>query len=186
MRHLNTLMTFLLLSFAGQIFCQTLTVEIEQKEGVYIIYPGQKPTFEYEYVKSIDAGAIIKNWRASTLVDKLLKRLKKEGIEADALVFTEDDLYRADVVKFKGNKPDKVTVEIEQKQGVYLIYPGQQSTFEYEYVKTINAGAFIKNWRASTLVDKLLKVYKKEEIQADAIIFTEDDLFKADAIKLKK
>jgi hypothetical protein len=186
MRHLNTLIVFLFLSFTGEVFCQTLTVEIEQKEGIYIIYPGQKPTFEYEYVKSIDAGAIIKNWRASTLVDKLLKRLKKDGIEADALIFTEDDLFKADVVNFKDSKPNKVTVEIEQKQGVYLIYPEQKSTFEYDYVKTINAGVFIKNWRVSTLVDKLLKVFTKEEIQADALIFTEDDLFKADAIKLKK
>ena len=185
MKYLNTIITILLLGITGQLFSQNLTVEVEQKEGVYIINPGQKPTFEYDYVKTIDAGAIIKNWRASTLVDKLLKRLKKDGTEVDALIFTEDDLWKADAIKFKGNKPEKVTVTIEQKQGVYLIYPGQKATFEYEYVRTIDAGTFIKNWRASTLVDKLLKVYKKESVQADALIFTEDDLWKADAIKLK-
>jgi len=56
----------------------SLTVEVQQREGLYIIYPRQKPTFEYEYVKTIDAGNMIKNWRASTLVEKLLKVTKKK------------------------------------------------------------------------------------------------------------
>jgi len=44
----------------------------------------------------------------------------------------------------------------------------------------------IKNWRASTLIEKLLKVYKKEGVNADAMIFKEDDLWKADCVKIKK
>jgi len=35
------------------------------------------------------------------------------------------------------------------------------------------------------LIGKLLKVYKKEGINADAIIFTESDLWKADCVKIK-
>jgi hypothetical protein len=164
----------------------SLTVEVQQREGLYIIYPRQKPTFEYEYVKTIDAGNIINNWRASTLVEKLLKVYKKEGIKGDAIIFTEDDLWKADIIKFKGDKPSKVTVDPEKREGVYIIYPQQRPTFETEYVKTIDAGNIIKNWRASTLIEKLLKVYKKEGVNADAMIFTEDDLWKADCIKIKK
>ena len=78
-----------------------LTVEVQQREGLYIVFPRQKPTFEYEYVKTIDAGNMIKNWRASTLIEKLLKVYKKEGVNADAMIFTEDDLWKADCVKIK-------------------------------------------------------------------------------------
>lgn len=75
-------------------------------------------------------------------------------------------------------------MEIEQKEGLYIIYPGQTPDFKYEYVTTIDAGSFIKNWKASTLIDKLFKVFNKKGIEGDALIFTEDNLFKADAIKL--
>ncbi len=164
----------------------SLTVEVQQREGLYIIYPRQKPTFEYEYVNTIDAGNMIKNWRASTLVEKLLKVYKKEGIKGDAIIFTEDDLWKADIIKFKGDKPPKVTVDPEKREGVYIIYPQQRPSFETEYVKTIDAGNMVKNWRTSTLIEKLLKVYKKEGVNADAMIFTEDDLWKADCMKIKK
>lgn len=164
----------------------SLTLEVQQREGLYIILPRQKPTFEYEYVKTIDAGNMINNWRASTLIEKILKVYKKEGIKGDAIIFTEDDLWKADVIKFKGEKPSKVTVEPERREGVYIIYPQQKSTIETEYVKTIDAGSFIKNWRASSLIEKLLKVYKNEGVNADAMIFTEDDLWKADCVKIKK
>lgn len=163
-----------------------LTVEVQQREGLYIIYPRQKPTFEYEYVKTIDAGNMIKNWKASTLIEKLLKVYKKEGVKGDAIIFTEDDLWKADVIKFKGDKPSKVTVEPESREGIYIIYPHQKPIFETEYIKTMDAGNMIKNWRASTLIEKLLKVYKKEGVDADAMIFTEDDLWKADFVKIKK
>lgn len=163
-----------------------LTVEVQQREGLYIIYPRQRPTFEYEYVTTIDAGIIIKNWRASTLLEVLLKAYRKDGIKGDAIIFTEDDLWKADVVKFKGEKPSKVFVEMEKREGLYIIYPQQRPPFDYEYVKTVNAGALIKNWRASTLITVILKDYKKEGVNADAIIFTEDDFWKADCVKIKK
>jgi hypothetical protein len=110
----------------------SFTVEVQQREGLYIIYPRQKPTFEYEYVKTIDAGNMIKNWRASTLIEKLLKVYKKEGLKGDAIIFTEDDLWKADVVKFKGERPSKVTVEPERREGIYIIHPQQRPTFEYD------------------------------------------------------
>ena len=80
---------------------QELTVEIEKKEGIYIIYPGQKPTFDYQYVETIDAGRVVRNWRASTLLEKLLKVFKKKSINGDALIFIEDDLWKADVIKLQ-------------------------------------------------------------------------------------
>ena len=80
---------------------QELTVEIEKKEGMYIIYPGQKPTFDYQYVETIDAGRIVKNWRASTLIEKLLKIFKKKSINGEALMFVEDDLWKADVIRLQ-------------------------------------------------------------------------------------
>ena len=78
-----------------------LVVEVQQREGLYIVYPRQKPTFEYEYLKTIDAGSVIKNWRASTLIEKLLKVYKEDGVKGDAIIFTEDDLWKAECVKFK-------------------------------------------------------------------------------------
>jgi hypothetical protein len=189
---MKTLSTLLIISFAllgfksSKITSQDeVKIELQQREGVYLIYPGQKPDFEYEYVGTVDAGTFIKNWRASTLIEKLFKVYRKEGLKGDALIFTEDDLWKADVVKFKNNKPEKVTANTERQEGVFLIYPSQKPIQKYEYVKTIDAGTFIKNWRASTLIEKLLKIFRKEKFNADAIIFIEDDLWKADAIKFE-
>lgn len=162
-----------------------MSVEIQQREGLFLIFPRQKPNFEYEYIATIDAGNVIKNWKASTLIEKLLKVYKKEGLNGDALLFTEDDLWKAEVIKFKGPKPSKVTAEPEKREGVYLIYPGQKPTLEFKYVKTIDAGNVIKNWKASTLIDKLLKVSKKEGVNAQALIFTEMDLWKADCVNFE-
>lgn len=55
---------------------------------------------------------------------------------------------------------------------------------ETEYLQTIDAGNMVKNWRASTLIDKLVKVYKRDCVNADAILFTEADLWKADCLKI--
>ena len=162
----------------------TLSVQIQKKQGVYLIYPGQIPEFEYEYVETIDAGTFIKNWRCSTLIDKLLKVFKKDDVKADALIFTEDDMWKADAIRFSSENSENIKVKIEQKEGVSIIYPGQTPDFKYEYVETIDAGTFIKNWKCSTLIDKLLKVFKKDDVEADALIFTEDDMWKADAIKI--
>ncbi len=46
---------------ANSTYNDRLTAEVQQREGLYIIFPRQKPTFEYEYVKTIDAGSVIKN-----------------------------------------------------------------------------------------------------------------------------
>ncbi|MBA4304042.1 MAG: hypothetical protein C0424_07440 [Sphingobacteriaceae bacterium] len=167
-------------------FKTDVTVEVQRREGIYLVFPRQIPTFEYEYVKTIEVSGVVKNWKASTLIDKMISTYKKEGIVGDAILFTEDDLWKAEVIRFKGEKPSKVTVEPEKRQGIYIIYPQQKTTFDYEYVNTIDAGNVIENWRASTLIEKILQVFEKKGVNADAVIFTEVDLWKADCVNIKK
>ena len=99
LRHISLTVLFFLLSTHTASALEAIAT-LEQKEGIYIIYPGQKPIFEYEYVKTIDTGAFVSNWRASTVIDKVIKRAKKEG-SVEAIMFVEDDLWKADVIKMK-------------------------------------------------------------------------------------
>ena len=74
---------------------------VQQREGYLIFYPGQTPVAAYEYVGTIDAGNMVKNFRASTMLEEMFKAIKKKGFTGDAIIFTEMDLWKADVIKFK-------------------------------------------------------------------------------------
>jgi len=102
MRHIVTTLIFLSIWGAGS--AQTAdysTAKVQQREGLYIFYPGQTPVAAYEYVATVDAGGFVKNWRASTVTDDILAVIRKKGIKGDAIIFTELDLWKADVIKFK-------------------------------------------------------------------------------------
>ncbi len=77
------------------------TAEVEQRQGVYVFYKGQKPTGNYEYIGTVESGAMIKNYKLSYLVPLMIERTKKKYPNADAVIFVEEDLWKCDAIKFK-------------------------------------------------------------------------------------
>ncbi len=89
---------------AGALTFKTMavkTAEVEQRQGVYVFYKGQKPTGNYEYLGPVESGAMIKNYKLSYLVPLMIERTKKKYPNADAVIFVEEDLWKCDAVKFK-------------------------------------------------------------------------------------
>jgi hypothetical protein len=77
------------------------TAEVEQRQGVYVFYKGQKPVGNYEYMGTVESGAMIKNYKLSYLVPLMIERTKKKYPNADAVIFVEEDLWKCDAIKFK-------------------------------------------------------------------------------------
>ena len=77
------------------------TAEVEQRQGVYVFYKGQKPIGNYDYIGTVESGAMIKNYKLSYLVPLMIERTKKKYPNADAVIFVEEDLWKCDAIKFK-------------------------------------------------------------------------------------
>lgn len=95
------IISFLSLSAFAYKIVSGRTAEVEQRQGVFIYYKGQKPVDAYEYVGTVESGSIIKNYKLSYLVPMMLERTKKKYPEAEAIIFVEEDLWKCDVIRFK-------------------------------------------------------------------------------------
>lgn len=79
---------------------QMPTTEVENYQGWYIFWPGQKPSCEFEYLGTLEPK-VIKNFKASTLLNTFVKKAKEKFINGNAIVFKDLDLIKADIVKLK-------------------------------------------------------------------------------------
>jgi hypothetical protein len=98
---ISTLITVISLSAFTYKITTVKTAEVEQRQGVYVFYKGQKPLGNYDYLGTVESGAMIKNYKLSYLVPLMIERTKKRFPNADAIIFVEEDLWKCDAVKFK-------------------------------------------------------------------------------------
>ncbi len=84
--------------------------------------------------------------------------------------------------KVANYEPTKATANTELIQGMYLFIKSKP-VMEYDYVGTCKTVTF--GSKASEAINCMIKKVKKDFPDANGIIFTDDDLWKADAIKLK-
>lgn len=90
------------LMLASNAFAQDITVNPEKREGIYVIYPSQTLNIEYEYIKTVEMGPlVVKTFKASYLIGRLIDKAKKEGGKVDAILINEKNFLKADVVRFK-------------------------------------------------------------------------------------
>lgn len=89
----------IIFAFSMTSFCQS--AEVQQIEGVSVFYTGQKPKQEYTYVATIDCGFMIKNYKASYLIPMMIDRAKKKYPNVKAIIFTDTDLIKCDVIELK-------------------------------------------------------------------------------------
>lgn len=89
------LFSILLLSFSDDKSKAT----VEQQEGVYIFILS-KPVAEYEYLGTVVVKA---TWsgEATEIIDKMIKKTKKDYPNAQGIIFTDTGLGKADVIRFK-------------------------------------------------------------------------------------
>jgi hypothetical protein len=96
-----TIVSFISLSAFTYRVVSTKTAEVEQRQGVYVFYKGQKPVGNYEYLGTVESGAMIKNYKLSYLVPLMIERTKKKYPNAEGIIFVEEDLWKCDAIKFK-------------------------------------------------------------------------------------
>jgi hypothetical protein len=72
---------------------------VEQQQGVYI-FMLSNPTSTYEYLGSVKKG-IAWTGQPDEMLNSMIKKIKKEYPNADAIIFTSIDMDKADAIKFK-------------------------------------------------------------------------------------
>ena len=93
------LISFLLLSFIYQATDKT-AAKVEQREGINI-FMFSKPAAEYQFLGSIEKKGIVMSGKPEEMFNTMLKKCKKEYPQADGIIFTELNMYKADCIKFK-------------------------------------------------------------------------------------
>ena len=75
------------------------SAQADQREGLYV-FMLCKPTKEYNHLGSVKKS-MAWSGKPEEMLNSMIKKVKKEYPEADAIVFTDVDMDRADAVKFK-------------------------------------------------------------------------------------
>jgi hypothetical protein len=93
--HENTIDTFSVANYE----LKKTTAEVEQMQGVYVFFHS-KPVMEYYYLGSFTSG-IVPTKNAKGFINYMIKKGKEKFPASDAIIFTDDELVKADFVKFK-------------------------------------------------------------------------------------
>lgn len=73
--------------------------KVEQIKGVYL-FIHSKPIREYEYLGSFEPN-VIPSKKGSTIINFMIKKGTEKYPQADGIIFTDDELVKADMIKFK-------------------------------------------------------------------------------------
>lgn len=76
------------------------SAEVEQVQGVYI-FVHAKPSKSFEYLGTVSSPAVIKNYKASYLIDLMVKRAKEKHPTCNAVIFKNADLIEVEAVLIK-------------------------------------------------------------------------------------
>lgn len=78
---------------------RTNTAEVEQIQGLYV-FIHSKPVKEYEYLGTFAPG-VVPSKDAQKIINYMIKKGKDKYPQADGIIFTDDELGKSDLVKFK-------------------------------------------------------------------------------------
>lgn len=76
------------------------TAKVEMYQGYYVFYKSM-PTDEYEYLGVVHTPSIVKNFRAATLLDAMVRKCKEEYPKANALIVKDEDFANSEAVVLK-------------------------------------------------------------------------------------
>ena len=81
-------------------FYERRTAEVEQVQGVFIFHKGQKPTDETQYLGTVELN-MVKNYKPENVIPQILKKAKEKYPNVQAILLTEENNWKCDVVTFK-------------------------------------------------------------------------------------
>jgi len=92
--------TFSLLSFkVAEQMAGKESASVEQIKGVYV-FIHSKPNREYEYLGSFHPKAV-PSGNAKPIVNHMISKGTEKYPQADGIIFTDDQLAKVDMIKFK-------------------------------------------------------------------------------------
>ena len=95
---------FIALNFAApEAMAQQPTATLQQLQGYYIVYPGQKVNCNTEYLGHVTCPKVVKSLRADHMISTLIEAAEKKNWKGNnyALIVTEANISEADVVILK-------------------------------------------------------------------------------------
>ena len=75
------------------------SANVEQIQGLYLFIKS-KPVLEYEYLGTCKTS-ITWSAKASEAINVMIKKVKKDYPSADGVIFTDENLWQGDAIKFK-------------------------------------------------------------------------------------
>lgn len=99
---LNLILLFLVISISSFIFITDHSAATASQEQGYYIFIESKPAAAYEYLGTIENN----NWSTysgspKALLDKTIQKTKRDYPKADAIIFSDMEMHKADAIKFK-------------------------------------------------------------------------------------
>jgi len=101
MRSTLTLVFFLAFGCIANAQTEPITATVEQRSGYYLFFPGQQPTITYEVVGSFKTPGFVKSDRHEGMINAMIGKAEKEGLKGDGILFTDENLAAAVVIRFK-------------------------------------------------------------------------------------
>lgn len=89
-----------LLSFkVAEQMAEKSSAKVEQIKGVYV-FTNSKPIREYEYLGSFEPK-VVPSKRTKTIIEFMITKGTEKYPQADGIIFKDDELVEADLIKFK-------------------------------------------------------------------------------------
>lgn len=93
-------LTFSLLSFkVAEQMASKDTAQVEQVKGV-CVFIHSKPIREYEYLGSFHPK-VVPSGNAKPIINHMIKKGTEKFPQADGIIFTDDQLAKVDLIRFK-------------------------------------------------------------------------------------
>jgi hypothetical protein len=75
------------------------TAEVEQMQGL-LVFIHSKPVVEFDYLGSFTPN-VVPSTNAKPIINHMIKKGKEKFPTADGIIFTDDQLGKVDLIKFK-------------------------------------------------------------------------------------
>ena len=79
---------------------KTSTAEVDQQNGIHMFIKS-RPVKEYDFLGAVNMPEFVMSGKPKEMIDIATKRARKQYPEANAIIFTSDNLYSCDAIKIK-------------------------------------------------------------------------------------
>ena len=87
------------LTMGFQVAADKSTATVDQMQGLYVFIQS-KPKADFEYLGTVKKSIALTG-KPQEMLNSMVKKVKNDYPQADGIIFTSVDMYKADAVKFK-------------------------------------------------------------------------------------